>query len=139
MSIAEIEQEIVNVLAAEGVTAYPYEMQDLDELPVATLWLERAEPAYLSDVDQFVGVGELSWTLRYYISLMEGEAEAQTDAKAAIETIYSAFGSDPTLGSRVVRIVCGTATQRPALYKGNPELVVEIELTAQLHANTGGA
>ena len=135
--ITDIETAIVAALATRSVTCFPYESSLLDRLPVATLMFNGFAPPAASEVDQAYGIGELEWMLRYYVSMVEGEKEAQDTMKTAALAITRALGTDTTLCAVAQQSTMGRARIFPATSTHGPELVLEAPFTVVPIANIG--
>lgn len=135
--ITDIEDGIVAALATESITAYAYEAQDLDQLPLATMMITETQPGYIEGVDQIFGVGSITWMLRYYVAITSEKA-AQDDIKTAILSIHKALGADVTEGiTGLIHLDIGSGRLAPFMGKQTPELVYEVPITATLESNTG--
>jgi hypothetical protein len=96
-----IQNAVVTALTNAGITAYPYESRMLDQVPCATLSMTPPHAAVDTGTynNSTYSIGLVTWTLRYYVDLEEGDdGTAQANLQAGIAKIYEALGADRTLG-----------------------------------------
>lgn len=95
-----IQEAIVAELAAVGMTCYDHLPLELYGVPSAYLSATDAQASYGRSDQGELTIGQVPYSLKYFVSLEGDERVATVQAYAGVAAIYSAF-TDASLSGRV--------------------------------------
>lgn len=128
-----IQQAIITKLDAGSMKCYDHMPLELYATPSAYLQPTDAVPAYLTTGHGDVGIGEVPYALRYFVSLEQDPRRAWVVALDGVRAIYDAF-EDTTLGGQVRSASLARGVSIDAVEMGKssrPMLMVEAIVTVK--------